>query len=246
MIRIILELDGPIVDIEPVYWAAYSRVVAGLGLARKERATFWRALRRGGGVGDMLAGAGPRHIQRFREAFPEALEDDECLAEAVAQPGVADELRALRTGQHVLSLVTLGRNAKARQARLDEHDLSVHFTRMTRLSEDRFQRLAQLKELTEDHPRVLVAASCESLVKLANEADLVVVGISNGPCTARRLGQAGARLTFTNLAHLGGEIATGGGNLIAAGLPPPPNTFDDGNTGHGRRGSRGDRSERRR
>ena len=246
MISIILELDGPIIDVEPVYWAAYSRVVAELGLARKERATFWHALRRGGGVGDMLAGAKPRHIRRFREALPEALEEDECLAEGVAQPGAADELRALRAGRHVLSLVTLGQNAKARQARLDEHDLSVHFTRMTRLSKDRFQRLAQLEELTENRARVLAAAASESLVKLADEAGLVVVGISNGPCTARRLSQAGARLTFGNLANLGTEIATGGGSLIAAGLPPPPNTFEDGGDRRGRGGPGGDRFERRR
>ena len=218
--KIILELDGPMIDVEPVYWAAYSQVAADLGLARKNRVDFWRLIRRGAGIGDMLAGAKPRHVQRFRETFPGALEAEECLATAVAQPGVADELRALRAGQHSLGLVSLGKNAKTRQRRLDEHDLSVHFSRMARLVSDPFQRLTQLEELAEDHTRVLVAAGSESLVKLANEAGLVVVGVFNGPCTARRLTQAGAGLTFGDLEALGEEIATGGHNLVAAGLPP--------------------------
>ena len=49
---------------------------------------------------------------------------------------------------------------------------------------------------------------------------LVVVGVFNGPCTARRLNQAGASVTFGDLEALGEEIATGGRNLVAAGLPP--------------------------
>ncbi|MCK4660229.1 MAG: HAD family hydrolase [Phycisphaerae bacterium] len=220
-VRIIIEMDGPIIDVEPIYWAAYSRVVGELGLARKEQAVFWRALRRGSGVGDMLAGAKPRHIQQFREALPQALEHDECLAAGRAWQDVAKELNALHVGQHVLGLVTLGSNARARQKLLDEHDLSVHFTRMVRLADDPFRRLAQLEELAEDHRRVLVAAGSETLVKLANEAGLLVVGISNGPCVARRLTQAGASLTFGDFVALAEEIETGASNLISAGLLPP-------------------------
>lgn len=219
--KIIVELDGPVLDVEPVHWAAYSLVVVELGLARKERAAFWRLVRRGAGIGDMLAGAKPRHIQRFRERLPEVLEQDECLADAAPQAGVAEELRALVVGHHALTLVTAGRNASARQRLLDANDLSIHFSRMTRLVSDPFQRLAQLKELAVDDRRVVVAAASESLVKLANEADLVAVGISNGPCLARRLTQAGARLTFGDFAELGEEIATGARRLIDAGLPPP-------------------------
>lgn len=218
--KIILEFDGPVIDVEPVYWAAYSRVVAELELARKDRATFWRLLRRGAGIGEFLLGAKPRHLQRFREAFPELLESDECLSSGAAAEGVADELRALAAGQYALSLVTLGRNGPARQKLLDEADLSVYFTRMSRLAAAPNQRLDQLKELTEGEARVVVAAGSESLVKLAEEANLAAVGIANGPCTARRLTQAGARMTFTDLEGLGEEFATGARNLVAAGLPP--------------------------
>jgi len=224
--RIIIEFDGPVIDVEPVYWAAYSRVAGELGLARKDRAVFWRLLRRGAGIGDMLTGAKPRHIQRFREAFPEALDLDVCLADGAAREDISGELRALCAGQHVLSLVTLGRNAKARQKLLDANDLSVHFTRMSRLAAEPVLRRAQLQELTEGHARVLVAAASETLVKLGDEAGLFTAGIADGPCAARRLTQAGARLTFRGFGELGNEVATGCRNLIAAGLPPPPNTFD--------------------
>lgn len=227
--QIIIELDGPVIDVEPVYWAAYSRAAGELGLARKHRPDFWRLVRRGAGAGEMLAGARPRHVQRFCESFAALLEDDESWSDAVAQAGVADELRGLRAGQHVLTLVTLGRNAGARQQRLDAHDLAVHFTRMARLAIEPYKRTAQLKELTENHTRVLVAAACEPLVKCANEAGLTAVDVSNGPCSARRLTQAGAALTFGGLNELSEEIARGGRNLLAAGLLP-------GGTGHAREG----------
>ena len=219
--HLIIELDGPVLNVEPVYWAAYTRIVAELGLARKDRSVFWTLQRRGAGLGEMLLGAKPRHLQHFREGLAAALELEECWAQAVAQPDAADELRALRVGQHALTLVTLGRNAKVRQAQLDAHHLSADFTRMARLAADPFQRLAQLKELTEGRPRVLVAAGTEPLLKLADEAGLVAVGLANGPCTAQRLTRAGARLTFADLHALGEEIVHGAPQLIAAGLLPP-------------------------
>ena len=69
---------------------------------------------------------------------------------------------------------------------------------------------------------MLVAAASETLVKEADEADLITGGITNGPCTGRRLTQAGARLTFRDLGALGDEIACGARHLIEAGLKPPP------------------------
>ena len=224
--KIILELDGPVFDVEPVYWAAYSRAAGELGMARKDRRVYWNAVRRGAGVGDMLVGAKPRHLVRYRERFPEWLETDECLAEAVAHQCAADELRALEVGGHAMSLVTLGSNAAARQKLLDSADLSKYFSRMARMVSDPFQRIAQMKELAEEHPRVLVVASSEPLVKLANEADLIVVGVSSGPCIGRRLTQAGARMTFGDLEELGNELASGARALVAAGLPPRAGTTD--------------------
>ncbi|MCP4590501.1 MAG: HAD family hydrolase [bacterium] len=226
MIKLIIELDGPVLDVEPVYWAAYSCIAAELGLARKDRAEFWRSVRRGGGVGDLLTGAKPRHIQRFREGFPQALESDECLRQAGEHEGVAAELRSLYAIQHVLSLVTLGQNSAARQAVLDGYDLSTHFTEMTRLTGDGYQRLARLRELAVDCRRVLVAASSESLIKLADEAGLFAVGIHGGPCTGRRLTQAGARVTYRGMADLAEEITAGGRTLIDLGLAAPPHTSD--------------------
>jgi phosphoglycolate phosphatase-like HAD superfamily hydrolase len=225
--KIIIELDGPIIDVEPVYWAAYSQVVSELGLARKDRAQYWPLVRRGAGIGELVSGALPRHLEHYRQKFPLVLESDEALTEGVPQAGVKEELRALGLS-HGLSLVTLGKNAEARQRVLDAHDLSIHFSRMARLSADVFQRRDQLKQLAEDAPRVLIAAASEPLVKLANELERVVVGVAAGACAARRLTQAGAPLTFETIGALVDEIASGGHNLLKAGLLPPPQpVFDE-------------------
>ncbi len=218
--RFIIDCEGPVLDVQPCHWAGYSAACAELGLARMDPASFWRAVRRGAGDGELVRGAKPAKLRDFRRSFDEHRESDECAGCMQPQPGAAAALGVLRrSGQCIL--VTLGANARARQAILDAADLSVHFSRMKALSADRGRRVDQLGVLSEGDRHTVVAAASESMILAAEEAGLFAVGVCCGAATAARLARAGARCNFADLAELAECLDRNGDDLVAAGLTAP-------------------------
>ena len=219
--RIIVELDGPVLDVEPVYWGAYSETVRAIGLARTGRSSFWRLVRTAAPGGQAILGAKPRHIATYQSRLDELLESDDCLDRCCPQPAVQEALARL-TKRARCALVTAGRNRAARQRRLDTESLSIHFMEMQGLSADKSRRPEQLRKLIEESPRALLAASTVGVVRAGAEAGMFPVGISNGDCTARRLTQAGAQIIFGDLGELADELDAGSPQLIRHGLLPEP------------------------
>lgn len=217
--RIIVELDGPVLDMEPVYWAAYSEAVSAIGLARTERAKFWRLVRTAAPSGQMILGAKPRQIATYETRFAELLESDLCLDRCCPQPAVGEVLARMAKRARC-ALVTAGRNRAARQKRLDAEALSIHFMEMQGLAADKRRRPDQLRKLIEESPRALLAASTVGVVRAGADANIMVVGVSNGTCTARRLTQAGAQTIFADLDELADELDAGAPELIRHGLLP--------------------------
>ena len=218
-VKTIIELDGPIVDVEPGTWEAYSTAALETGLARTDRNAFWRAVRSGAPFGRSLRGAKPAKVAQCETRFGELLESDSCLETCRAQPEAHDALSRL-TKHTRLALVTLGRNRAARQKLLNADDLSCFFPEMCGLSTRRQSRRDRLRALAEDDSRVVCAASTPALIASATEAGLLVVGISNGIFTSRRLTQAGAAVVFSDLLELTDEYEGGATELVAHGLLP--------------------------
>jgi len=218
-IRVIIECDGPVLDVEPVYWAAYSEAVAAVGLARIDPPRFWRLIRTGAPLEQALVGARKRQIATFQDRFDECLDSDTCLSCSRPQPDAGDALgRLARRGECVL--VTVGRNRAARQKQLDEAQLSVHFREMHGLYKDPHRRKDQMHQLAGEHRRVLVAASTVPPVWAAAEAGVLCVGIHNGPATGRRLVQFGAAMSLADLTELADELDAGAPRLATHGLLP--------------------------
>lgn len=219
--RIIIDCDGAVLDTQPAHWEAYSRAVGELGLARTEAAEFWRIVRTGAPLARALRGAVGRHFQTFEQRFAELLETDEVTATCQAQPGARDALAGLvKHGECIL--VTAGKNRDGRQTLLNANDLSVYFMQMRGLSSQPGPRANQLRELVHDDSRVVVAASTIPVVRAGLDANLLVVGIANGNCTAQRLTQIGAMTTFGDLGELRADLDGGSPQLQRCGLLPVP------------------------
>jgi len=217
--RLILECDGVVLDVQPAYWAAYSAVCREKGMPRLDPAAFWRGIRRRAPDGQLVPGARPAALRAFRGQFDERLESDEMLGRLAPLAEVKPALARLAESGECF-LVSTGPNRAARQQAMDRHDLSIHFMRMKALSDNRGYRVDQLRVLAENDPRTVVAAAGDGLILTAEEAGLFAVGVASGPCTAARLTRAGARCTFASLSELADSIAAGGDELVAAGWTP--------------------------
>ncbi len=218
--KLIIECDGPILDVQPIYWSAYSTAVGEIGLARTDPADFWRLVRTGAAGGQAIRGAKPRQFQEYEIRFSALIDSDECCAKCSAREGVAKTLTRL-TKHGACALITASANRESRQQALDSDRLSVHFTQMCKLFSQESRRAEQIRELVGDDPRVVVAASTVAVVRAGCAADFLVVGVSNGSCTGRRLTQAGAQLTFDDLEELADELDGGSQRLRDCGLLPP-------------------------
>jgi phosphoglycolate phosphatase-like HAD superfamily hydrolase len=220
-VRFIIDLDGPVLGVEPQYFRAYCDTAAALGhQPTPPRKTFWRVIREGLQFDRLISGAKPDEIRQFRAAFQEALESDEALGECVAQPETAAALERLKRAGSLV-LVTLGTNRGARQRLLDSLDLAVHFMTMRCLSAEPAVRVAQLRELAEGDRRVVVACASEPLARAAHDAGMLPVAIASGAAVDGRLTRAGAQLVYPHLEALADEVESGGERLVHAGLLPP-------------------------
>ncbi|NOT00994.1 MAG: HAD family hydrolase [Phycisphaerales bacterium] len=220
---IVIEADGVILNVEPVYWSAYGAAAGEIGRPRTDPAVFWRAIRSAAKTGTYLAGARTAQVRPFEQRLSELVESDDAWTAATVADQTNDALRKMRVSAKLV-LVSVGRNRQARQKRLDAAGLSDHFFEMYGLPAERSRRVERLTALSGEWGRVLVVASTDELVRSSDAAGLFTVGVSSGACTTRRLEQAGARAVFNDIASLADELASGGHMLMAHGWLPPART----------------------
>jgi phosphoglycolate phosphatase-like HAD superfamily hydrolase len=218
-VKFIIDLDGPVLAVRQRYLHAYTHAAERVQVAPLPDDTFWRLLRNGAADGRLLKAARPEQARKFRTRMEELLEETEAIALCTEAPGAGDALRRLRRFGELI-LVTTGSNRFARQSVLDRHDLSVHFARMRGLSAESSLRVAQLTELVDEDTRVLIVAGDEVLVRTAQKAGLVTIGVSNGATGDTILTRAGAQLVYPDLGKLADELESGGEHLLQAGLLP--------------------------
>ena len=218
--NIIVEIDGPVLDVAPAWYRAHREAAAKVGWAALDRPTFWRLTRKQGREANLLRGAKPVKIKAYHAAFNERLEADETVATYESYEGV-DRVLASLASKGSVRLVTLGSNVDARRAILKQHDLMRCVERVERLTDDPRKRPGELRILTAGEPRSLVVASGDSLMRAAGEADIPMVGVPRGPCSKDRLHRAGADVMFTDIEDVWAAIAEGSQELERAGLLPP-------------------------
>ncbi len=196
--KVLVDVDGPLLDVQPAYWHAYQQAVARLGLARIHPATFWRLVRSAAAESVLLRESKPRHWRAFQEAFAALLDTEECVGRMVPWPEAA-RLMSVRP-RLALQLLTLHSNADARQQVLQR--IGSFGDPIVSLPSDPEERVRRLLELADREERSLVLAGHDRLVRAACDAGLPCVGITNGPRTAKCLTQAGASQCFGDLESL--------------------------------------------
>ncbi|HRX86037.1 MAG TPA: hypothetical protein P5572_13540 [Phycisphaerae bacterium] len=216
----IVEIDGVLFDVQAATWEAYSRAVAEIGLARTEESALWRLVRTGGADGQMVRGARPHQLERFRAAFDAALEDDAVIAKYVPHIDWRESLDVLR-GLGPYSAVTAGSNLAARHILLRGNSLGEVFPQLTQAPAPAPAGAAALREIAARHADerlVVVFASSVELARYADEAGMVPIGISSGRAIGKRLAGAGARATYADLEAFAGALEKGDEALRRAGL----------------------------
>ncbi len=212
--KLLVDVDGPLLDVQPAYWHAYQQAVSELGLARIDPSTFWRLVRSAASESVLLRNSKPRHWKVFQERLAALLDADECVVRMVPQPG-AVRLTSARP-RLTLQLLTLHANGPARQQVLCQiGSFGAPIVSLAGPAEDRVRRLLGLAAGQE---RSLVVAGHDRLVRTACDAGMPCVGVANGPRTAKCLTQAGASRTFADLESLLERLRGGADSLDIARL----------------------------
>jgi len=219
--NLIVEIDGPVLDVASAWYRAHREAAAGVRWAALDRATFWRLTRKQGREADLLRGAKPVKIKAYHAGFDERLEADEIVATCEPHERMDRELASLAS-KGSIRLVTLGSNVDARRAVLERHGLMRFVDRIERLAADPRKRPGELRNLAAGEPRSLVVAASDSVIRAAGEAGVAMVGVPRGPCSADRLHRAGADAMLADLESVRTAIAEGSEELERAGLLPPP------------------------
>lgn len=221
-LKLIVEFDGPIADVLPVYYLVYKRAAGAVGWAAVDEPTFRRALRRQGRQAAILPGARPAKVAELWKSFDRWIEGEEAIEAASVQQDAASALPAL-VKEAPVTVVTLGSNLIARRRMLERAELTRFVSRMEALSDDPRQRVAELRALAQNDPRTVVVASTDVLVRAAAEAECLTIGLACGTCLENRLHQAGVSLVMSGLTELADSLRRGAPELVSAGMLPPSN-----------------------
>jgi phosphoglycolate phosphatase-like HAD superfamily hydrolase len=217
---IIIELEGPIIDLGPVHYQAYLEVATELGWSRMDQPTYWRLMRTRGREAAVLPGAPPVKLKAFWTRFDQLVEQSDVIGRYQLLPGIEGACKAL-TRHGRCCLVTLGSNIEARRQLVKQLHLADAPVQLERLDADPRRRPGELRVAGGSERRVIVAAGSDALVRAANQAELTTVGLSSGSCTATRLHRAGVDIVYGGLEDLVDSLQAGAKDLIQAGLLPP-------------------------
>ncbi len=216
----IIEYDGPITDLRPVYYQVYGEVATEVGWSCLDEASYWRLIRTRGREAVVLPGARPVKLKTFWTRFDQRIEEDDVVARYGLQPGIEDALDTIvRHGR--CCLVTAGSNITARRRLVEKMGLADQLTRMERLDNDPRRRPGELRTLGGEDRRILVVAGSDAVARSAGQAELLTVGISSGSCSVSRLRRAGADIVYSAISELAESLQGGAKDLIQAGLLPP-------------------------
>jgi phosphoglycolate phosphatase-like HAD superfamily hydrolase len=218
-VRLILEFDGPVFDVAPLYYDLHRAIATELGWSHLDRGTYWRITRKHGHAANVLRGARPVKLEAYHARFSERLETDGSLLAYVPHADIARTLIALQS-LGLCHLITAGSNLPARTRVLGRYELSDLFSEVVGLDADPRRRPGELRTLAGSDPRTVVAAASGAIIRAAGAADILAVGIACGASSESRLYQAGAALVYRDLHGLARSLDSGAEDLIRAGLLP--------------------------
>lgn len=206
-LNIIIEYEGPVVDVEPRYWAAHQAAIQAVGFHGPPRSEFWRLWRTGATDSQFVRFGRPEKVADYARIRAETIDSTDLMALDQSGPKVAENLRLLKQmgSSH---LVSLSRNREGLNAALDRLDLWMHFESKQCLPEDRDRRVEALHKLAGGMRVTLAVVGTVPMAYAAGEAGCRTVGLKNGPAAPRLLRQVGVDVFFESLDELTDALTT--------------------------------------
>ncbi|MHC5109765.1 MAG: hypothetical protein ACYTHJ_07805 [Planctomycetota bacterium] len=217
--KFLIEFEGVLSDVGRMTYTAHSLAAESVGWSRLDQASFWRMLRTKGLDAPFLPGAKPMKLKNYQEAYIEALKSPKALSKISLVNDLGESIRKMeRVG--ACSVVSLASEVETGNRLLGACQLpGVEFD-VTPLDAEILARTEQLNSMVGSERRGVLVASTDTLLRTASGTDLFAVGVSFGTCSVKRLQQAGAALTFRHLDEFADCVASGGKELLEAGMLP--------------------------
>lgn len=206
-LNIIIEYEGPVVDVEPRYWAAHQAAIQAVGFHGPPRSEFWRLWRTGATDSQFVRFGRPEKVADYARIRAETIDSTDLMALDQSGPKVAENLRLLKQ-MGSCQLVSLSRNREGLNAALDRLDLWMHFESKQCLPEDRDRRVEALHKLAGGMRVTLAVVGTVPMAYAAGEAGCRTVGLKNGPAAPRLLRQVGVDVFFESLDELTDALTT--------------------------------------
>jgi phosphoglycolate phosphatase-like HAD superfamily hydrolase len=216
-INTIVEFEGPVVNVQPRYWAAHCEAIKAVGFQGPPESEFWRLVRTGAPDGQLIRFGKDRHVQEYARIRDERTDASDLMKLDELQPVASENLRLLKK-LGACHLVTLSRNRDGINATLDRLDVWMHFDQKRALPEDQDRRVTAMREIVGGQRCTLAVVGSVPMAYIANEAGCKVVGIKGGTAFPKRLRQVGVDVFYSDLEELTEAITTRDPDLQRIGL----------------------------
>lgn len=189
---LIIDLDGPVLEVAPRYWAAHEIALARSGARGLvgDVAALWAAKRTGAPVADPERGA-------YLDAFRAVVERDDLLLLDRLQPGALEALARLATrfDVHILSLRTNAAGARARCSSLGITTVAP----VTFVAHNPEGKVPAARALASGSTVVAVVGDTEADAAVARALGAPFWGVTCGIRTEERLRAEGAERVLPDL-----------------------------------------------
>jgi len=200
-LNIIMEYEGPIVDIRSRYFSAHKSAVTAIGYQGPPQEEYWRLVRTASPDSMMARHAKPQKVTEYIRWRDEKINSTELMGLDEMQSGVQENLKLFKQWGSC-HLVTLCSNRDGVNATLDRFDIWMHFDRKHALPADRDRRIEAIRQMTGENGSTLAIVGTVAVAYAANEAGCRCVGFNNGPAVPRLLRQVGVDLFYRSFDEL--------------------------------------------
>lgn len=213
----IVEFEGPVIDVQPRYWAAHRAAADAGRFTGPDPDEFWRLVKTDAPPGKFIPAARPAQLAEYLRIREEKFHSSELMALDQPQNNAAVSLKVLKQmgGCH---MITAGRNREGINAVLNRDELWLQFDKKVLLPVDRDRRVEAIKELVGSYRQTVAVVSSVPVAYAAGEAGCLTIGVTSGPAYPKQLRQVGVDVFFDSLDALTDALGTRHPDLERLGL----------------------------
>lgn len=216
-LNVIVELEGPVLDIRPRYWAAHRAAADAGRFTGPAPDEFWRLVKTGAQPGQFIPAARPAQVAEYQRLQEAGFHSNELINLDEPQPKAVVSLKVLKQ-MGACHLISSGRNREGINAVLNRHELWLYFDKKVLLPADSDRRVTAIRELVGENRQTLAIVSSVPVAFAASEAGCLMIGVTSGPAYPKQLRQVGVDVCFDSLDALTDALGTHHPDLQRLGL----------------------------